>query len=351
MARPRLNQLLPGGIKPAALPPYVYWDTTGLGRWVYRHYDPETKRRTCHRLGGPAATLKEIWLAYEERTKAPPADTLEKLIDLYKQSHAWQALAPGSKKDYEKSIRSILSQKTKAGEDVGKTRLNAWTPASVRMFMDKRGETSQVRANRELIILNLVFQYGYERDLVKINPARGVKRFPEQPRQRYVTDEEYAGFLTLAGARYPYLVPVMEIAYLCRLRTCEVYDLKRDAITADGLFAARRKGSKDALTLWTPRLRAAVDAALALHEHEKVTSLYLIPSRDHGRMTPGAVTKAWLKVMADWKTQGHEPFTPHDLKRKGVSDCEGDKLAASGHRSASMLRVYDVLPSKAAATR
>jgi len=107
----------------------VYWDTTGLGRWVYRHYDPATKRLTGQRLGGPGATLKEIWLAYEEQTQAPPTDTLEKLIDQYKQSHQWQVLGAGTKYDYEKSIRSILSQKTKAGEDVGKTRLSAcsWT--------------------------------------------------------------------------------------------------------------------------------------------------------------------------------------------------------------------------------
>ena len=31
----------------------MYWDTTGLGRWVYRHYDPATQRLTGHRLGGP----------------------------------------------------------------------------------------------------------------------------------------------------------------------------------------------------------------------------------------------------------------------------------------------------------
>ncbi|TRW90837.1 integrase [Candidatus Methylobacter oryzae] len=36
------------------------------------------------------------------------------------------------------------------------------------------------------------------------------------------------------------------------------------------------------------------------------------------------------------------PFTFHDLKRKGVSDSEGDKLKASGHRNASMLKIYDV---------
>jgi len=55
--------------------------------------------------------------------------------------------------------------------------------------------------------------------------------------------------------------------------------------------------------------------------------------------------------MTEWAKQGHPRFTIHDLKRKGISDVEGDKLAASGHRSMSMLRVYDVLPAKAPATR
>jgi len=32
----------------------------------------------------------------------------------------------------------------------------------------------------------------------------------------------------------------------------------------------------------------------------------------------------------------------HLLKRKGMSDTEGDKLKASGHRNASMLNIYDV---------
>jgi hypothetical protein len=55
--------------------------------------------------------------------------------------------------------------------------------------------------------------------------------------------------------------------------------------------------------------------------------------------------------MTTWAALGNARWTIHDAKRKGFSDAEGDKLAASGHRSAAMLRVYDVLPAKAPATR
>jgi hypothetical protein len=68
-------------------------------------------------------------------------------------------------------------------------------------------------------------------------------------------------------------------------------------------------------------------------------------------MTESTIQTAWQRMMVEWATLGNERFTVHDLKRKGVSDAEGDKLAASGHRSIAMLKVYDVLPSKAPATR
>jgi len=44
-------------------------------------------------------------------------------------------------------------------------------------------------------------------------------------------------------------------------------------------------------------------------------------------------------------------FTFHDLKAKGVSDFDGDKKLASGHRSDSMIDVYDRKPGSVKATK
>ena len=38
----------------------------------------------------------------------------------------------------------------------------------------------------------------------------------------------------------------------------------------------------------------------------------------------------------------YTPFTFHDLKKKGVSDTEGNKQEASGHKTASMAAMYDL---------
>jgi hypothetical protein len=44
-------------------------------------------------------------------------------------------------------------------------------------------------------------------------------------------------------------------------------------------------------------------------------------------------------------------FTFHDLKAKGISDDTGDKQRGSGHKSASMMNVYDRKPAKVSPIR
>lgn len=339
---------LPHGIKGDALPPYVYWDPSGNGRWMWRYRDEDNHWRS-KRIAGPMATLREIWDVYEASTRETQTNTLRDLVSRFEASPQWSDLGKLTQRDYQFCAAAILETTTKAGLPLADTNLSDWTPGTVRAYCDRRAEHSRSRANHELRYLRRLFSWAHERDIIASNPARGVKALKEPPRQRYVQDGEYAAFLEFAGPRYPYLVPIVELAYLCRLRLSEVLDLKRADVREDGLYAARRKGSKDALTGWSSRLRAAVDCALALHG--QIASLYVIPGADRGRLKESTVQTAWQRSMTEWAARGNERWTLHDAKRKGVSDVDGDKLAASGHRSSAMLRVYDVLPSKAPATR
>lgn len=348
--RPRdPHQVLPLGIKALALPTGVYWERTGRGRWLLKQSVPGQAKPRYRRLGGPEMTLREIWEAYELAIQPPPATTIADLIGEFLRSRIWDGLSRNTQRDYQCCADAIQKQQTTAGVPVGDTRLSDWTPGAVRKYVDKRGESSVSRANHELRFLRRLFAWAYERDMMASNPGVGVKTLPEPPRQRYVTDIEYDAFLAFAGPRAPYLIPVVELAYLCRLRLSEVCDLRRADITPEGLFAARRKGSKDAMTGITPRLQAAIDLALSLHG--PIASLYLIAGATHGRMAESTIQTAWQRAMVAWAALGHERWTCHDAKRKGISDFEGDKLAASGHRTLAMLRVYDVLPAKAQATR
>jgi len=347
--RPRRRRALPHGIAPESLPPYVYWDASGHGRWLLHRYDPQRQRTRATRLCGPECTLREIWEAYQTAEQPARPGTLAEILDAFETSPTWSDLAESTRRDYRICSERIRTTPTRAGLPLASTRIADWTPGTVRAYVDRRAESSRSRANHELRYLRRVFAWAHERDLLDGNPARGVRSLTEPPRQRYVGEGEYTAFLAMAAPRYPYLLPVAELAYLCRLRLAEICDIRRDDIGPEGLYAARRKGSRAALTEWTPRLRLAVDTALS--QHGQIASLYLIASPSRGRMRESTIQTAWQRCMRDWAAAGNPRFTLHDLKRAGVSDAKGDKLAASGHRSHAMLRVYDVLPARAPATR
>ena len=152
-----------------------------------------------------------------------------------------------------------------------------------------------------------------------------------------------------------YIKLAMEFAFLCRLRRVEIIgpnpaDLKpdgsqhtgiiREHVLDEGLRVIRSKGSKEQIIAWTPRLRAAVDMAKDLPG--AISTRYLIHNRQGQRIRVNAFASAWRRAMKiAVKETGIETFHFHDLKAKGVSDFEGDKMKASGHKSLKMVAVYD----------
>lgn len=63
------------------------------------------------------------------------------------------------------------------------------------------------------------------------------------------------------GSSPPYLWPLLEIKYLCRMRSIEVVRLADAHASDKGLYISRAKGSNDNIVKWTPRLRASWEAA------------------------------------------------------------------------------------------
>jgi hypothetical protein len=148
------------------------------------------------------------------------------------------------------------------------------------------------------------------------------------------------------------------LGYLCRLRPVEVITLTEAAATAEGLHTNRRKGSRDSLVQWTPRLRAAWDAAIALRDAAWARRRMPVPLRPQdrlilvndagGRITDSTLQTAWQRLMhaaiAGGIINAEQRFGLHDLKRRGITDTLGRqaKLDAGGHRSEQMLSVYDL---------
>ena len=309
----------------AWLPPRVY-----RGRSAYEwHPKSGGNIRLAPLTAKPQAVLKRY---DEEVIKASTkSDSIAALFEEFFQSQTFRDLAQGTQKQYEKNAR----MPTKV---FGKVSTKTVKPEHVRQYMDKRGETAKVTANRELAFMSRVFSWAYERGKVTSNPCKGVRRFTETARQRYITDKEYYAVLEQADDA---LRAIIEISYCCAARVSDVLRLTRDDIREEGLFIKQGKTGKAQIKAWSPRLRQALEIA----KGAGVQSSSRVISNDHGQpITYDAFRSRWNKAKAKAKESNQDletDFTFHDVKAKSISDWTGDKQQFSGHKSQSMVAIYD----------
>lgn len=315
------------------LPPYVYKRKTGYQMRIYAGKgNPMRAVDLC-----PAdAPISEVWRCYEKHIKHT-VKNLSWLLTEYQKSKAFMAKAASTQKYHSEMAKRVCEYAMRNGRQFGAAELKMITAGSMRQYLDARErDKAPTAGNREVALISVAWNWALERDLVdKPNPCAIVKRNKESPRTRYVTDNEYAVAYSLA-ARYPYLQPAMELAYLCRMRRIEILNAKRSQILDNGFDTLRTKGSRDAITLWSDRLRNAIN-----YDGGTVKSMYIIHDKNGQRINDEAFKTAWTRLKKLMVEAKIEAFNFHDLKAKGVSDFEGDKLSASGHKDGKMLKVYD----------
>ncbi len=325
---------------------------------MLRYKDDATGKWRSKRLCSGLSSLAEIWQAYESQQKSV-ATTFASLSAEFQQTLAWQKLQISTQRDYIDCHNQISNQKTANGR-LGDEHISHWTTGLVRKYRDKRGKESESRANKELSYIKRVFSWAYEYEKIKFNPANGVKKLSIKPRQHYAEDKDYNFMLEIAIQSNYWYVPIcMELAYLCRMRLSEVLDLTDSNALENGLLIKRRKGSRDNITEWSPRLRNAWTQAIVKrneilakrkqpHPIKPESRKVFISERTGDKITASSLKTALSRIgkqaeqIAADKGIDFVRFTFHDLKRKGITDTEGDKLKASGHRTASMLNIYDV---------
>jgi integrase len=298
------------------LPKYVYAQRK---RIIYR---PPGEQAVV--IGSIHTPLPDIWSAFKKLTNQEN-DTLDYLVREYLKSDQYNDLK--SKKERKRLLDALLN--TDANGRFGSKHFGSITPGVIRKYLDYR---NCVTGNREVASLSAAWSYCYQRDIVTTpNPCKGVSKVKEQHRTRLVTDAEYKA----AHDLMPKHVQVaMELAYLCRMRLSEVLDTKCKDIESEGLNTRRLKGSDSALTLWSERLQKAVNRGLG--------GVLRVPDMTIVNQNGSPVRRSSFQTTWQRRMKNFEPrFTFHDLKAKGVSDFEGDKKKASGHKSEAMMRVYD----------
>lgn len=362
------NPHIPVHIDQAAIPAAVFFDHRWSGVW-YTSFRDEGGNRKRVNIAGPTATLAELHRIMEERNGVD-RESLGHLCKEFHDSLKFKQLAKKTRDDYEYCRDVLLAIPTKLKQPLGELSVRKFTPALVQRLVDRiADEGTPSKAAHVLRYLRRVMQWGRNRGYLEINVALGIES-PTERKQRRLPSPKVMGQLIARaqergqlkrgqpGSCPEYLGFVMELAYLCRLRGIETVTLTDANELEEGVQTNRRKGSRDNIVRWTPRLRAAWEGAKAYRRRVWASQAYPIPAAKERRFIVaaahgGALQKtsldtAWqrfiTKAIEDGAITQEQRFGLHDLKRRGITDTPGDrkqKQDASGHRDESMLDIYD----------
>ena len=364
----KANPSIPAYIDQQKIPRGIYWDQSGRGRWYIfvPAGDGRVSRKTVFSADARLSDLHRL----AEEIQGVDRTSLGWLLDQFNASQKFKTLAPRTQSDYRYLASVAKALPTRLDKPLGELAVARMTPPIMQRLIDKiAGDGTPTKANHILRYLRRVFQWGVNRGHCSKNPASRIEQAKERKLRRLPTTDltdritnfaRQSGHLQshTRGSCAPYLWIAMELAFLCRLRGIEVVTLSDANAVDDGVLTNRVKRSRDNVVLWTPRLRTAWDAATALRA--ETTSRAKLPfsirpeeralfvSEDGSALRKSSLDTAWQRMIHGAIKAGiitpEERFGLHDLKRKGITETQGnrsDKREASGHRSESMMDIYD----------
>lgn len=331
------------------LPPYVYArkDRNTYFHWEYLGKGKMGKKTYLCSMDAP---ISEVWKAYEALLQKSN-NTIRWLLDTYNASEANKANATSTQRQHEMYRNKLVDALGAKGGKFGDLPLETINRLMIRRYLDVA--VHKVGANRHIQYLKAAWNWASQRyaQVPQQNPCEGVTLNKEQSRTRYVEDWEYdlVQEIILQKTRSPYLAVMMEFAYLCRLRSSEVRNLKHSDIKDGYLKIQRGKGSLGELTKISSRLQAAINAAKAIHPNAPVpiAGAFLLHDKKGLKISKNRFDSAWQRLMETSITQGletqegllrlEEKFVFHDLKAKGITD-HTEQWA--GHKSEKARQIY-----------
>ena len=362
----KFDPSIPRHIDQNKIPNGVYWRPSelknGTGTWRFRI---DGKWKT---IATEVAALSDLHTITETNNDIQRG-TLEYVFNAFHDSTEFRELMIGTQKSYKQSAKFLINYPTKLGQPFGTLKVDRLTLPIIQRIIEAVGKTRPSKANHLLRYMRRTFLWAMRLGECKTNPADGVKQVAERKQFKMPTQSTFIRVLQFArdrgtrvahseGSVAPYLAPVMQLAYSCRLRGIEVCTLT-DANALDaGIQSNRRKGSLDNITEWNADMRAAWNELQDIRKKTidrtskpvqlKPENRYLVVSQSGDPLVKSSFDSAWqrmikMAIVAEVITEA-ERFSLHGLKHRGVTDTEGtraQKKDASGHKSDAAFNVYD----------
>lgn len=235
--------------------------------------------------------------------------------------------APTTRRDNEKELANLLKV-------FAHMPIDAIAPTHIREYLDIRGQTAKVRANREKALFSHIYnnarEWGYT---TAPNPCQGVRGYRETGRSRYVTDEEFDR--VRAKAHFT-VIDAMDLALLTGQRPADVLKLKRSDIRDGALWVVQNKTGMRLGIEITGELAAVIARIKA--RSKKAISDFLIQDENGQPLTQHALRSRFDKA----RELAGVDFQFRDIRAKAATDtgdlAHSQKLLA--HKNRGMTEHY-----------
>jgi len=342
----------------------IYWDqglpgfglrvkTTGVKSFLVQYRNRQTGRSKRKTLGryGPTLSLNEArdmaraLLADVVRGGDPVANaqalrqspTVADLAEQYMTEHAIPKKRSGSVRNDQSMLdRYVLPQ-------LGKLRVMEVSHGDAQKLHNKMRDTPY-QANRTLALLSKMFELSIRWDMRKDNPARGVEKFPEEKRDRWLSDKELERLLT-ALSEHPNQIAAnaIRLQLLTGARIGEVLTAQWTDIDLDrGVWTKPSHHTKQKRREHLPLSTAACSLLAEMEATHSASSPWLFPGRSQDQ--PYKDLKAFWRSVT--KAAGLADYRIHDNRHTHASHLVSSGLSLPivgrllGHTNPSTTQRY-----------
>ncbi|QWE81227.1 tyrosine-type recombinase/integrase [Pseudomonas donghuensis] len=203
-------------------------------QWVGYYYDgrDENGRRIEIPLGTDLDVAKMEWAKLDRKAVPKIVRLLGDVFNRYERD-----VIPGKMPRTQKDNLLSLKQLRAAFSDAP---IDAITPQIIAQYRDKR--SGKVRANREISLLSHIYNMAREWGITeRENPAAGVRKNKERPRDFYASPEIWNAVYSCAVSE---LRDAMDLAYLTGQRPADVLSMRATDCVDGHLQVAQGKTSK-----------------------------------------------------------------------------------------------------------
>ena len=293
---------------------------------MYYHVSTDCPRKWT-KLTPDLALAKRLWAEIEGERYDANDLTFRGIAARYRKD-VLPTKAPQTQRDNEKELEKLEAV-------FGAMPIDAIKPHHIKRYLEERGKTAKVRANREKALFSHVFNYAREHGYTDMpNPCAGVKGHKETGRDRYIEDAE---FLAVWSHAHYTVQDAMDLAHLTGQRPADLLKLNRSDIQNGLLLFTQNKTGKKLRIEITGELQNLIERILS-REHRVMGGDALLQDGSGQRLSYGALRTRFDQARKAAKVD----FQFRDIRAKAATDTEDLARAQKllGHKTRSMTEHY-----------